>query len=110
MLSGLPHPADVDPNFLTPRRHARIEIMATSIPQDPVFSPLVNCFTPEVALRIVNLQLDEQVQRQAQSWAERAAEGSLSEEERCEYESLIEKVDLLDLLKSLARQALKQGS
>jgi hypothetical protein len=84
--------------------------MSISPSLDPVFAPIVGCFTRDVAARILDIQLDELTQEKMDRWASQANEGSLSEADRAEYERLIDKIDTLGLLKSLARQALKNSA
>jgi hypothetical protein len=77
---------------------------------DPVFAPIIGCFTHDVAARILEIRLDELTQEKMDNWAKQANEGLLSEVDRVEYERLIDKLDTLGLLKSLARQALKNSA
>lgn len=81
--------------------------MQVAATPDPVFSPLVGFLTPEVAKRIVDFRIDDNTQKRLDDWADLASEGRLSNEDRMEYEILIDKLDTLAVLKSLARQALK---
>lgn len=84
--------------------------MQASTTIDPVFAPIVGCFTRDVAARILEVRLDDSTQTKMDQWAKQANEGLLTETDRMEYERLIDKLDTLGLLKSLARQALKNSA
>jgi hypothetical protein len=73
---------------------------------DQILDPVAKCLTPEVAQRILAVRLDPQVQARVDGLAAKANEGALTGDERAEYENLIEKADLLGIVKSLARQVL----
>jgi hypothetical protein len=73
---------------------------------DRVLDPLAECFTPEVARRIVAISLDPAIQSQLDRLAEKANEGQLTEAERGEYAELIEALDILGILKAKARVSL----
>ena len=80
----------------------------TGQPNEPdrILDPLADCFTDEVAARILEVRLDPDIQSRIAELAAKANEGELSNEERAEYELLIDKADLLGIFKSLARQVL----
>jgi hypothetical protein len=71
---------------------------------DEILAPLASCLTPEVATRILAIRIDPRIQARVDELAEKAAAGLLTESDRTEYEDLIEKADLLGIVKSLARQ------
>ena len=73
---------------------------------DRILGPVAGCFTHEVAERILAVGVEPDIQDRVQELAGKANEGSLTTEERVEYELLIEKFDLLGIFKSLARQVL----
>ena len=73
---------------------------------DHILGPLVDCLTSDVAARILEVRLDPSVQTRVDELAAKANEGELTEQERAEYELLIEEADLLGIFKSLARQVL----
>jgi hypothetical protein len=83
---------------------------ATSpLPQpDEILDPIAQCLTPEVAREILAVQIDPAVQTRVDELAAKAGEGTLTDEERDQYEDLIERADLLGIVKSLARQAAAQ--
>jgi hypothetical protein len=81
----------------------------SSLPQpDEILDPIAECLTPEVAREILAVQIDPQVQGRVDELAAKASEGTLTDEERDQYEDLIERADLLGIVKSLARQAVAQ--
>lgn len=63
----------------------------------------------DAAQRILELQIDPTVQTRLDVLAEKANQGILSAEEREEYESLVEGLDLLAVLKTKARTLLQSG-
>ena len=73
---------------------------------DRFLRPFTECLTPEVAQRIVNLQLDVQSQARLDELAAKANEGQLTDDERQEYEEFVEGIDLMGILKARARTVL----
>ena len=73
---------------------------------DRFLRPFSECLTPEVAQRIVNLQLDLQSQARLDELATKANEGQLTDDERQEYEEFVEGIDLMGILKARARTVL----
>jgi hypothetical protein len=73
---------------------------------DRLLAPVTQCFTPEVAERLIGLQPDAEVEAHIEDLAAKANEGQLSAEERAEYEDYVEAVDFIALLQSRARAAL----
>ncbi|NQU21509.1 MAG: hypothetical protein HQ567_09515 [Candidatus Nealsonbacteria bacterium] len=65
---------------------------------DRMLEPVTQCFTPEVAQRLLDLQPDAAVQTRIGELAGKANEGSLSAEEKVEYEDYVEAVDLIGIL------------
>jgi hypothetical protein len=74
---------------------------------DRMLNPVAECFTPDVARKIANLQADETTQNRLDELAEKANEGSLTPAEREEYEACVEAIDLIALLQAKARSVLK---
>lgn len=101
---GLPQPPM---DFPSAEVDCKMKCMQIAAAHDPVFSPLVGFLTPDVAKRIVDFRIDEATQKRLDEWADSASEGRLSAEDQSEYEILIDKLDMLATLKSLARQALQ---
>ena len=82
--------------------------MSTANVIDRFLDPVTECLTPEVAERIVNLQLDHEMQVRLDELAEKANRGQLSDNERSEYEEYVEGMDLIGLFKAKARKILRQ--
>jgi hypothetical protein len=85
--------------------------MVTASPKsvlDQILDPLADCFTPEVARRIVAIALDPRQQSRIDELAAKANEGQLNENERADYEAYIEALDLLAIVKAKARLSLAQ--
>ena len=70
---------------------------------DRFLEPFAECLTPEVAQRIVDLQLDPESQTRLDELAAKANQGRLTKDERQEYEEFVESLDLMDILKARAR-------
>lgn len=69
-----------------------------------ILEPVTACLTPEVAQRIVNVRLhDPSMMQRLEFLREKANEGTLTEQERAEYEGFVEGDDLLMLIKDQAR-------
>ena len=73
---------------------------------DRLLDPLANCWTPDVAQRIVDQRPDAATQRWIDELASKANEGTLSPEERAEYEEYVESIDFIGILKAKARMVL----
>lgn len=76
-------------------------------PIDSLLDPFSRCFNFESAQRISDFRVDPAVQLRIDDLAERANEGTLSEDERSEYESLVNTADLISILKLKAQQQLQ---
>jgi hypothetical protein len=68
--------------------------------------PLAACFTPDVALRIVEFRPDDVTEARLEYLRERANDGAITEPERAEYQEFVEAIDFVGLLKARARVAL----
>jgi len=75
---------------------------------DQVLDPMADCLTPEVAKRILSVSLEPKRQTRIDELAEKANEGTLSEEERREYADYVEAMDVVGILKATARLALSR--
>ena len=80
--------------------------MSAAIGLDGLLEPLSRCLDIESARRVVELQVATSVQERIDGLAERANEGTLSDEERSEYEALINAADFISILKLKARHQL----
>lgn len=75
---------------------------------DRLLDPVTEALSAEAAKRIISLTLDSETQTLFDDFAQKAAAGSISPQEREEYAELIDGLDLLGILKSKARAALNQ--
>jgi hypothetical protein len=73
---------------------------------DRLLDPLRECFTPEVATQIAGLRADAATQARLDDYAERNAEGTLTADEREEYEALVRAGNLIAVLQAKARASL----
>ena len=76
-------------------------------PLGSLFEPFSRCFDAESAQRVAEFRVDPAVQARIDILAEGANEGLLSEEERTEYEALINAADFISILKLKASRHLK---
>jgi hypothetical protein len=81
---------------------------ATSL--DQFLDPLSRCLDAESARRVVALDVSASVQERVDTLAERANEGLLSDDERAEYEALINAEDFVAILKLKARSRLSDAA
>lgn len=75
---------------------------------DRILDPVADCLSPEAATRLVNLRLDPVTQRQLDELAAKANEGLLTQQERDDYETIIDGLDLVAILKAKARMILSR--
>jgi hypothetical protein len=73
--------------------------MNAALVLDGLLGPLSRCLDAESARRVIEFRVDSAVQKKVDALAERANEGLLSEEERTEYEALINATDFISILK-----------
>jgi hypothetical protein len=76
---------------------------------DQVLDPLSRCLDAESARRVLALGVSPSVQERVDTLAERANEGLLSDDERAEYEALINAEDFVAILKLKARRQLSDS-
>jgi hypothetical protein len=81
--------------------------MSTTELVDKVFDPFMECLTPDVAQRIAALRAKPEVQKRVDDLADRANQGSLTADERAEYERFLSLYRMITFLQSKARQYLK---
>jgi hypothetical protein len=75
---------------------------------DGLLDPLSRCLDAESARRLVDLRIDPPVQERIDTLGERANEGSLSPDERGEYDALVNAADFISILKLKAKRRLDQ--
>ena len=66
---------------------------------DGLLGPLSRCLDAESARRVIAFRVDAGVQGKVDALAERANDGLLSDDERAEYEALINATDFISILK-----------
>ena len=69
--------------------------------------PLEECMTPELAQKIADLRATPELQARIDALADRCNEGELTPEEAAEYDSYVDAIDLIAVLKAQARDVLK---
>jgi hypothetical protein len=77
---------------------------------DRLMEPVGNCLSPEVARRIVDLRADAELQSHVDELADKANAGTLSDDERSEYEQYISFSQFVTLLQIKARNVLDRTS
>jgi hypothetical protein len=75
---------------------------------DGILEPLSRCLDVESARRLVDFHVDPPVQERIDRLAERANEGTLTADERAEYEALVNAADFISILKIKVRRHLDQ--
>ena len=71
-----------------------------------VIAPLGRCLTPHAAKEILSLRADEAASRRIEELAAKCDAGTLTPEERAEYQVFVEVGDLVALLQAKARRYL----
>lgn len=82
--------------------------MTTAAYLDKMLEPVSQCFTNEVADRLVRIQLDPDLQRRIDLLADKCTEGDLTDEERSEYEAYVRTGNLISILQAKARKRLSK--
>ena len=73
---------------------------------DRYFEPVTSVFTRELAEKIVGLQPDSEVVARVTKLAAKADDGTLTEDERSEYEDYVDAGDFIAMIKAKARRYL----
>jgi len=79
--------------------------MATAL--EGILGSLAQCLDAESARRVAEFRIAPSAQSRVDELAERANDGQLNEEERAEYEALINAADLIAILKLKAQRQLE---
>lgn len=74
---------------------------------DSLLEPFGECLTPEVARKLVNLQASPAVVTRVEELADKCNEGTLTSDERAEYESYVQVNHVMTMLKARARKFLQ---
>jgi hypothetical protein len=69
--------------------------------------PIGRALTPDAAREILQLRADAETQRRIDDLADKCNEGSLTEEERAEYQEFISLFNILTVLQVRARSVLE---
>jgi hypothetical protein len=70
---------------------------------DELLNPVGHCLTPEVAQRLAELRATPQVQEKLDEFAEKSSEGTLTAEERIQYEASLRAINFISILQLKAR-------
>lgn len=70
---------------------------------DEIFEPVTQCLTLEVARRIASLRATPKLQDRLDELADKCSEGTLSDDERDEYESRVRALNFIGVLQAQAR-------
>lgn len=73
---------------------------------DELLDPVGHCLTREVAQRLAGLRATPQVQEKLDEFAEKSSEGTLTEEERLQYEASLRAINFISILQLKARALL----
>ena len=77
---------------------------------DRLLEPIGQCLTPEVARRIADLRADTALQARVDELADKANRGTLTDDERSEYEQYVRFSQFVTLLQIKARGVLDSSS
>jgi hypothetical protein len=80
--------------------------MSAATVLDQFLDPLSRCLDTESARRVLALDVPAAVQARVDTLAELANEGLLTDDERAEYEAIVNAEDLVAILKLKARRQL----
>jgi len=84
--------------------------MSAATVLDGLLDPLTRCLDAESARRVSQFRVAAAVQERIDTLAARANEGLLADEERAEYEALINAADFISILKLKARRHLNSNN
>ena len=80
--------------------------METATYLDRMLEPVTDCLTPEVARRLAQMRADPELQARIDDLADRCTEGTLTAEEKLEYETYVRAGNLIGILQAKARKLL----
>lgn len=89
-----------------------MKTIALDHPQNAVsrlLTPFVSALTPASARRIANFRADDETQKRIAELAEKCSEGTMSVEERLEYEAYVRAIDVISILQSKARTVISKS-
>jgi hypothetical protein len=73
---------------------------------DRLLEPVGKCLTPEVAQRLVDVRATSVVQDRIDQLADKNTEGTLTADERAEYDTYVHAIEFIGALQSSARALL----
>ena len=76
---------------------------------DQLLEPVGRSLTPDLAKELIELRANPEVQDRIDDLADKCNEGTLTEEERGEYESYVQAIHLIGILQRKARKVLADG-
>lgn len=82
--------------------------MTATATLDRFLSP-VRDIASDVAQRLIDFQLDSNTQARLDDLARKANQGQLTPDEKAEYSDWIEKIDLIAIVQSKARDAIRNA-
>lgn len=83
--------------------------MATATLLDRIFDPLSELLTPESARQLVAWRADDATQCRLDEWGDKSNEGTLTPDEREEYEACVRAIDFIAILQAKARAVLRRS-
>jgi hypothetical protein len=88
----------------------KVDMHVTTLPTrvlDRLLDPVIRCLSPRAARELAGLRGDEEVQARVRELAEKCNEGTLSAEERAEYEAYVMAANIVAILQAKARARLR---
>ncbi len=75
---------------------------------DRLLEPFAICLTPDVAAKVADMRVDDEMQRRIDHLADRANEGLLTSDENDEYAGYLRAIDVIAVLQAKARSQLRK--
>ena len=75
-----------------------------------MLEPLTEALTPESAGALASFKVSDSIQQRVDTLAEKSNEGTLSDEERCEYETFVKYGNVLSIIKAKAKAVLANNA
>lgn len=86
------------------------ETTTTTHVLDRLLDPVVRCLSPRATRELASLRGDEEAQARVHELAEKCNEGTISVEERAEYEGYVMAANIVAILQAKARARLRASS
>jgi hypothetical protein len=81
----------------------------TAIHLDRLLEPIAGCLSPDVAAKVADLRVDDEMQDRIDFLAQRANEGPLTDEEQEEYAGYVHAIDVITVLQAKARSVSRKS-